>query len=676
MRVIAGGDNGAPAITPSNALQLATVLACARVLAESISMLPLELRQRLQPRGSLAAVAHPVYTLLHDLPNPEMTSSELRSALGGHLALYGNAYAQLVSNNAGQLMELWPLRPDRTAPLRAPDGSLVYEHTDADGEKKYFRQAEVLHIRGLSFDGLIGYSPIATARRVFDTKSQMETYEESFYRNGARPGVVLKHPQTLSPGAYQKLLNSWQSRHGGANNANRIAILEEGMQLEDLGVSQADAQFLESQKYTTAQIAALFRVPLHMINDLDRATFANIEQMSLEFVIYSLTPWLVAFEQAISRSMLQPSERSRYYAKHKLQALLRGDSASRSAFYASGLQYGWLSINDVRELEDLNPIGAGDTYFVPLNMMPIDQAIQQTAQPGAAGGQRSELVATTAQLLAGVDHGSGCQCDSQQRAASQADGAAAAGSDDSEDLRRGRVDMARAMHPIFEDVAARMVRREVTDISRQAAKNLRSRGSDDFLQWLASYYGDFASSLRDAFRPALLSVARHASAAAAAELQRRPRGLTDQLRSFADEYLAQLADGWCASARTQLEIVLNDAATAGSDPVAAISDRLQRWQDTKISKVADRQSFESLNALLLASYGVYGITRFRWLASGSSCPYCRQLAGKSAGIEEHIISAGSALDGDGHESGSMQIRRNVRHGPLHGGCDCTVAAER
>jgi HK97 family phage portal protein len=663
VRMLTVGAGSAP-ITPGNAMALATVLACVRVLAESIAMLPLELRLR-QQRGSIAATMHPVYSLLRDLPNPETTSAELRLALAGHLALYGNAYCQLVADRAGRWIEMWPLRPDKTEPVRLDSGQLAYKHTRPDGEIWWLPAAEVLHIRGLSNDGLIGYSPITMARRVFETKTRMEEYENSFYANGARPGVVLQHPHTLSPVAQAKLIESWQSRHGGAGNANKIAILEEGMTIEDLGVPQTDAQFIESQKLTKAEIASLFRVPLHMVNDLDRATFANIEQMSLEFVIYSLTPWLVCIEQAISRSLLTPSERSRYYAKHKLQALLRGDNASRSQFYSTGLQWGYLSVNDVRELEDLQPIDAGDTYFVPLNMIPIEQA---AAGAGAATPASEPGAATRSSTLPAA---AGCTCGGQH---GQPEHRASATDDASEDLRLARVATAAATRPVFEDVASRMVKRESADIQRAIAKVWRQRGADEFSQWLATYYQDFASVLRDAFQPAVMSTTRHASMAAAAELQRKPRGLTDQLRSFAAGYLDSLADGWCASARTQIEIVISEAIAAGADPVAAVEDRLNRWQETKVAKVADRQSFEALNAALIASYGVYGATRYQWLARGDSCPYCRQLSGRSAGIEEYIVGAGSQLDGG--ESGNMEIRRNVRHGPIHGGCDCTVAAVR
>jgi HK97 family phage portal protein len=658
-----GADAGQ--VTPGNALQLATVFACVRVIAESIATLPLELRAR-EGRGTRSAPEHPLYSLLHDLPNPEMTSMDLRMTLQGHAASWGNGYAQKIPDRAGRWIELWPLAPNRMdVPVRAPSGELLYPYTDASGEKRTFRQDEILHIRGLSFDGLVGYSPIGQARRTFDRKLKMEKFENAFYDNGAQPGAVLKHPGQLSDKAYTRLLESWEARHKGAENANKAALLEEGVDIAIMGVPQSDAQFLESQKFTRSEIAGLFRVPSHMINDLERATFSNIEHLSLEFVIDTLMPWLVAWEQAIARDLLTPDERKRYYAKHKLQARLRGDNASRSQFYSTGLQWGWFSINDVRELEDLNPIPDGDTYFVPMNMLPIDQAAKGVgAVPAATSPARSYLQA---------GHGEECTCGACRGEASvsretRADGT----SDEDEDLRVSRVEMARAMEPVLEDIALRMSRREVRDVRRLVDKHLRKRSSDEFVDALRQLYNEFDGVVEDAFRAALLSYARQAMLAASAELGKKSPGLTNELREFVGEYLAAMGDGWAASSRQQIEILLSEAADSGADPAEVIDERLTRWEETKPAKVADRHAFEALNALVIASYRHHEVTVLRWMASGASCPFCLQLSGKVAGIEEYFVAAGTSMFGGA--AGDMTVSRNVRHGPLHGGCDCVVVA--
>ena len=665
VRVLRGGDSQ---VTTSTALSIATVFTCARVLSESVMMLPLEIRQRKAAGGSRRAIEHPAFSLLHDLPNPEMTAAEVRQAAMGHLAQWGNAYLQKIPDNSGRLLEMWPLRPDRMEVLRAPDGNLVYKYGNGSGTPRYFQAWEIMHLRGLSGDGLIGYSPIGQARRTFETQARMDQYQDSFYANGARPGMVLKHPGKLSDKAYSRLLESWEDRHQGANNAHKLAILEEGMAAEDIGIPQSDAQFLESKKFSRAEICALFRVPAHMANDMDSATFASIEQMSLEFVIYTLTPWLVLWEQAIFRDLLTEDERKTYYAKHKLQSLLRGDNASRGQFYSIGLQWGWFSINDVREFEDLNPVEGGDTYFVPLNMVPLGQAIKGLTAPTAGGSALASVRA-----VADYEHPEGCTCGAHR---SQAPAQTRADDEDAQEtLRQSRVEMARSMHPVLEDIGLRTVRREVRDVRKLVDKHLRKRSeSTDFVDAVGEFYKDWNQVVEDNFRAALISYARQSMMAAAAELGEKSKGLTDTLREFVNGYLATFGNGWSGSSRTQIEIVIQEALDAGLDPADQVDERLTRWEETKPKKVADRQSFEALNAFVLASYGAYSITRYRWVASGQSCPFCRQLSGQTAGIEEHIVGEGTELDGG--DAGPMRIKRNVRHGPLHGGCDCTVQAER
>lgn len=653
---------GGSAVSPDSAMQIGAVLACVRVVAESVMMLPLEVRAR-EGRGTRRATELPIYGLLHDLPNPEMTSADLRMTLQGHLTTWGNGYAQKVPDRAGRWMELWPLAPNRMTVKRAPDESLVYEYREASGELRTFPQREIMHVRGLSFDGLMGYSPVALARRTFERKLSMERFESAFWDNGAQPGSVLKHPGTLSDKAYARLLEAWEKRHMGPQNANRVAILEEGLDVASIGIPQSDAQFLESQKLTRTEIAALFRVPPHMAGDLDRATWSNVEQMGLEFVIYALMPWLVLWEQAIGRDLMTAQERTRYYAKHKLQGLLRGDNASRSQFYAAGLQWGWFSINDVRELEDMNPVANGDTYFVPLNMAPLDQAVLGVSAVSSAPVRAFEQ----------CDHGEGCGC-GREHPQGDAPTERRAEDDAVEELRLTRVEMARAMEPVLEDVARRLTGREVRDVRRLVEKHLRKRADDEFLAAVTALYNEFGGVVADAFRAALLAYARQAMLAASAELGVTSPGLTDELRQFVSEYLENLGNGWAASSRTQIGIVLDAAVAAGDDPATAIEERLTRWEESKPGKVADRQAFEGLNAFVIAAYGIHQITRIRWAAAGTSCPFCRQLNGRVIGIEESFLEEGAELDGG--EAGPMKVRHRVRSGRLHGGCDCVIVAER
>lgn len=361
--------------TPTSAMKIAAVYACVRVIATAIATLPLVVMRRQGDRRD-PAEDHPLYEILAYQPNPEMTSVQFRMALSIHLVLHGNAFAQIVRNGAGRVLELWPLRPDRVRLERSPTGALLYRYALPTGGEEYLPQAEVLHVAHMPFDGLIGLSPITIARSVFDTKQRMEEYAAAFWQNGAAPGVVLRYPGTLSAERRTALREAWEERHRGAGAAGRTAVLDGGAEISTLTLAQADAQFLESQKFTRQEIAALFGVPAHMINDLDRATFSNIEEQAQEFIDNTLLPYLNGWEQAIRRDLLTEQERrAGYYPHFRTQALLRAKHADRAQFYNALQMAGALSPNDIRRLEDMNPIAAGDLYLVQRNMISVQAAV-------------------------------------------------------------------------------------------------------------------------------------------------------------------------------------------------------------------------------------------------------------------------------------------------------------
>ena len=299
-----------------------------------------------------------------------------------HLLLWGNAYAQIIRNGKGEVIALYPLMPDRMTVNRDSNGQLYYEYTvsmdDAPtvkGSLVRLHPSDVLHIPGLGFDGLVGYSPIAMAKNAIGMAIACEEYGAKFFANGAAPGGVLEHPGTIKDP--QRVRESWQSTFGGSGNANKIAVLEEGMKYTPIGISPEQAQFLETRKFQINEIARIFRVPPHMVGDLEKSSFSNIEQQSLEFVKYTLEPWLVRWEQSIQRTLLSPEEKKSYFAKFNVEGLLRGDYASRMTGYATARQNGWMSANDIRELENMDRIPAeegGDLYLINGNMLPLGNA--------------------------------------------------------------------------------------------------------------------------------------------------------------------------------------------------------------------------------------------------------------------------------------------------------------
>ena len=377
-----GGTTSGKAVTERSAMQMTAVYSCVRILAEAVAGLPLNLYHYTGDGGKEKAIGHPLYLLLHDEPNPEMSSFVFRETLMTHLLLWGNAYAQIIRNGKGEVVALYPLMPNKMTVDRDERGQLYYSYQRSNDEAVrskdqtvILRPSDVLHIPGLGFDGLVGYSPIAMAKNAIGMAIACEEYGAKFFANGAAPGGVLEHPGTIKDP--QRVRESWQSTFGGSGNANKIAVLEEGMKYTPIGISPEQAQFLETRKFQINEIARIFRVPPHMVGDLEKSSFSNIEQQSLEFVKYTLEPWVIRWEQSIQRTLFSQEEKSTYFVKFNLEGLLRGDYQSRMNGYATARQNGWMSANDIRELENLDRIPAeegGDLYLINGNMLPLKDA--------------------------------------------------------------------------------------------------------------------------------------------------------------------------------------------------------------------------------------------------------------------------------------------------------------
>ena len=365
-----------------SALQISAVFACCKILAESVACLPLHVYQQDEKGNKTLATKHPLYRILHDSPNPEMTAYTFKENTMLHLLLNGNSYTQIIPDNGGRIHALYPLLSNRMTVSRDDNGEIVYTYRPSTGENPHMkkptevtlRQRDVLHIPALGFNGLIGYSPIAMARNAIGVAMATEEFGAKFFENGARPSGILKVPHVLKDP--EKLRDSWQAAYGG-ENSGKTAVLEEGVEYQQLSVNQNDAQFLETRKFQIAEIARIFRVPLHMLKELDRATFSNITQQSLEFVVYTLTPWLVRLEQGFNKALFSEAERGRYFVKFSVEGFLRGDYETRMRGYQTALQSGIMSVNEARAFEDWNPLSAedgGELHLVNGNMAKLKDA--------------------------------------------------------------------------------------------------------------------------------------------------------------------------------------------------------------------------------------------------------------------------------------------------------------
>ena len=377
-------------VNETTAMQTTAVYACVRILSEAIASLPVHVYQYKDGGGKEMVIDHPLYQVLHDEPNPEMTSFVFRETLMSHLLIWGNAYAQIIRDGAGRVLGLYPLLPNKMDVQRDDKGEIYYVYSRSSDENPNFKEygdiklqkEDVLHIPGLGFDGLIGYSPIAMAKNAVGMTLACEEYGASFFANGANPGGVLEHPGVLKDPS--KVRDSWNAVYRGTSNAHKIAVLEEGMKYQQVGIPPEEAQFLETRKFQINEIARLYRIPPHMVGDLEKSSFSNIEQQSLEFVKYTLDPWVIRWEQSLQKALLLPGEKGKYFIKLNVDGLMRGDYQSRMNGYSIGRQNGWLSANDIREMEDMNPIpdeDGGNLYLINGNLCKLADAGVFAAQP-------------------------------------------------------------------------------------------------------------------------------------------------------------------------------------------------------------------------------------------------------------------------------------------------------
>lgn len=657
-------------VTPESALAYSAVLACIRVLSESVATLPFILYERLD-RGKQRATEHWLYPLLHDAPNPAMTRFEWMSTVVGHLAGWGNAFAEIQVNGAGQPIALWPLPPNKVTVGGSPVEGLTYSYNDKTGRPWPIAAERMLHLRGLGSDGVIGYSVLALARESVGLGLATQEFGARWFGNGARPSVVLEHPGVLGDEAYERLRNNWLEKHQGLENSHRVAILEEGMKVETIGIPPEDSQFLETRKFQRTEIASIFRVPPHMIGDLERATFSNIEQQSIDFVTYTLGPWLSCIEQRIGMSLLSPGERQRLFAEFLAAGLLRGDIQTRYAAYAVGRNWGWLSANDVRELENLNPVDGGDMYLVPLNMVPAEDVGKLAGADQSDGSDESD---------------SSDETDDEDEQPTRQVGLPARHVTDSQEQRA--VGRRRRLSSVGEgqiaDAAQRLVNREANDILNAARRFARRPdGLADFRRWLNEFLDNHQPVVQERLWAPTWALAQLAADEAADEAQEAgfEGALAEEnLRRFADEYMGSRAQGWVAMLRSSLYDGLDRAD--GSDRSVRAADPDPVWLAETEAVIDDRRANEAdswgrdeanrvVNAVAVTVWAAMSVMFLRWSATGAeNCPYCEKMDGRTVGIAQWFMQAGEGLDIDGLPS--LRPGRDMRHPPLHRGCDCNV----
>lgn len=617
-------------VTPNTALNYTAVLAGVRILAESVASLPAFVYQRNGADRS-RATTHTLYPLLHDAPNRRQTAFEFFELGMSHLILWGNYYAEIERNGRGQPLALWPLRPDRMTVELALDGRRLYtyDNTPVHSER-------ILHIAGLGGDGIVGYSLIRLAREAIGLGLATQQFGATVFGNGAVPGIVLRHPGELTDKAYNRLQESWNATHGGLENAHKAAILEEGVSIEKIGIPPEDAQFLETRRFQIEEIARILRIPPHLMAMTDKAaTYASVEQFAIQFVRDAIRPWLKRWEAALALQLLDPNDRQRYYIEFLVDDLLRGDTQTRYQAYATARQWGWMSANDIRRLENMDPVAGGDAYLVPLNMIP----------------------ATSARQLANAEarHSPPATRPPHTRSDQQ--------------LAHPRQRIAEIARPQLAEAAQRILNREYNDIGAAARNLLTRRGRAEFDEWLNQFATDHLPFVQKQIRGPVTATGALAADSAAHDIG---ADAAPDLSQFNDDYLSDRAARWIAILRAALQnAIYPPTEPAGYDPLAAVQDLLQQRKDEAADDWARDQATRIVNAFAVVAWTALGWLALRWVSFGENCDFCANLNGRTIGISSWFAQAGESIPGaDGQPP--LKPGSNVRHPPLHSGCDCMV----
>ncbi len=615
------------AVSEETSLRCSAVYACVRVISETIASLPLFVYERLE-KGKIKAKDHPLFYLLHSQPNPEITSFQFRETLQAHLCLYGNAFAEIVWNEGGVVTELYPLTPSRVSVRRdTQSNEIVYDINLPNGGRTTLPFLQILHIRGLSPNGVVGYSPISLAREGIGLALATEEYAGRFFSNDASPGGVLEHPGQLSDKAYERLSHFWENKHRGLQQAHRTAILEEGMQWKSIAIPAKDAQFIEGRKFQVEEIARIFRVPPHLIASLDRSTFSNIENQSIEFVTHCIRPWAVRWEQELLCQLFLPSERNQFFAAFLLDGLLRGDTESRYRAYAIGRQWGWLSADDIRELEDMNPIpeGRGDSYLIPLNMMSAPKKLSET--------QNNNI---SSLMIEKRDT-------------------------NFESTRKVRKKLIKSVSPLFIDTLTRIIRREEADILRYAKKvgekNLISTFLDTFYN---TEHPDYVIKTAKS----VFTYLGEQSADVAADMI---GDTVPDVDVFVSSILSSFTSGYCFSAKKYLQNLL--LTTDEKDIIPEFERVFEEWKENKTKKIKEHLVYRINNAVSLFVWKNSGVKLKQWVCGENESPFCQNLDGKIVSIDSVFHKKGEMIEAEGK---SLKLWSDINHPPLVELCGCLV----
>lgn len=634
-------------INEDTGLNLSSVYNAIQIISGATSILPIHLYKRNKDNSRKKIIGHPAQQILNAKTNEVTIAMSFRECSMGHLLGWGNSYAEIVRNQMGTLSELWIITPDRVTPMWE-NKTIIYEIAFGS-EKVYLPRERILHISGLGYNGIIGYSVIRKAAESIGLGMAAEQFGARFFGQNTNMGGILKFPRALGEDAKENLKKSLNANYTGLGKSHRWMILEQGVEIEKLGISPDDSQFLQTRQFQVQDIARWFNIPPHFLKDLSRATYSNIEEQGLEFVKYTLSPWLTRLEQWYNAQLLTDNERRLgYYFKHSIEGLLRGDSESRAKFYQSLFNMGSLTPNEIRELEDMDRLDAenADKSYIQLNLVPLDdidkepepipaepEPDQVPVKPDEENDKRSfwrKILDRDATQVKMIEYRSVI----------------------------GRDKISARYYSLILDAAERIILKEAKAIKKQVKNR-----AGEFDKWFDEFYKHMPAYIRKQMQGTMASFQESIMEQAASEVNIDLVDIEKEIKSWIDGYMDVYIKRHIGRSIGQVSALKIDD----------INDRMDNWLEKRPEKIAVEESVRASNAatqFIFWSTGFVSVWRIR---GAQTCPYCQELNGRAVKSGEMIFGGGENFEPSGAKNGPMKINRGISHPPLHQGCDCYVS---
>ena len=647
-------------VNESSASNLSAVYNAINIISGTISTLPIHLYKKTSNNKRKIITDHPSLMRLKYRANPLIPAINFREAITAHILAWGNCYAEKVYNVLGQIVELWPITPDRVNP-RWNNGTIEYEVKVSGKPDVIIKRENMLHIAGLGYDGLIGYSVIRKAAESIGLSLGAEKFGARYFGANTNMGGAIKYPRALGSDGKKNLKESLADYTGG-KYSHRWMILEQGMEIEKLGFSPDESQFLQTRKFQISEIARWFNLPPHKLKDLERATFSNIEEQQTEYVTDTLVPWLTKIEQNYGIQLLTEKEhRLGYYFKHSVKGLLRGNSAARADYYTKRFYLGTITPNEIRSYEDEDPLDSdnADKTYIQMNLMPlddIDKAIDAKLTPKKIPGEDITVENEPPE----PEQKSLDWAKNQVKLITYRNIIA-------------RDKISKRYHPLIKDAASQVIWREGILINRifKGKNSLNeNRANGNIEQDIEATYKTFKPYVEKKMLPVFMAFADSVFNQALLEIGESVDEVPDDIVLEINRYTDVYAKRHIGSSSGQLIKILNDS---GDDFQDQIQQRLDEWQETRASKIANNETVRLASFMAQTTFFSYGYKTYWRIRGAETCPYCRALNGKTVSQGQSFFEGGEEHEPKGAKNGPMLIRSTVMHPPLHRGCDCFIS---